>query len=214
VSGLLHVIAAGEPSKAVFYLAGAALAVWAVVLTAIGLARADFPGSQAVSRGTMAITAALMAATMVTAIATASRPPEHEEGERTSAGSGAQQELEEGQTGGTSGGGESSRPAGEGGQPAGGGAVVSVSADPSGELAFQQRALTARPGSVRIEFRNDSTVQHDVKLAQGPQEVGGTDLVADGTVSASVQLEAGRYTFYCSVPGHEQGGMAGQLTVE
>ena len=27
-------------------------------------------------------------------------------------------------------------------------------------------------------------------------------------------LEAGTYTFYCSVPGHEQGGMTGTLTVK
>jgi plastocyanin len=214
VSGLLHVIAAGEPSKAIFYLSGAALALWAVVLTAIGLARADFPASQAISRGTMAITAALMAAVMVTAIATASRPEEHETGERTSEGSEAQKPLEEGQAGGTSGGGDSSKPAGEGGAPApGGGAVVSVAADPSGELAYQQRELTARAGQVTIEFENASPVQHDVKIAQGERQVGGTAIFSEGTRRAAVELQPGSYTFYCSVPGHRAAGMQGQLSV-
>ena len=214
MSGLLHVIAAGEPSKAIFYLSGAALAVWAVVLTAIGLARADFPATQAISRGTMVITAALMAAVMVTAIATASRPEEHETGERTSEGSEAQKPLEEGQAGGTSGGGDSSQPAGEGGEPApGGGAVLTIAAEPTGELAYQQQELTARAGRVAIEFENQSPVQHDVKIAQGTRQIGGTAIFSEGARQADVQLEPGRYTFYCSVPGHREAGMEGPLTV-
>jgi uncharacterized cupredoxin-like copper-binding protein len=27
-------------------------------------------------------------------------------------------------------------------------------------------------------------------------------------------VKPGKYTFYCSVPGHEQGGMKGTLTVK
>ncbi len=49
----------------------------------------------------------------------------------------------------------------------------------------------------------------------GPDgNVGGTDVITDDTTTATVELEAGDYTFYCSVPGHQDGGMEGDLTVE
>ena len=40
-------------------------------------------------------------------------------------------------------------------------------------------------------------------------------VVKDGGVSTvNVDVKAGEYTFYCSVPGHRQGGMEGKLTVK
>ena len=37
----------------------------------------------------------------------------------------------------------------------------------------------------------------------------------NGAVSQfSADLKPGKYTFYCSVPGHRQGGMVGTLTVK
>ena len=38
-------LAASTPSKVPFYIAGGALAAWAVVLAAIGLNRPEFPGN-------------------------------------------------------------------------------------------------------------------------------------------------------------------------
>jgi uncharacterized cupredoxin-like copper-binding protein len=35
-----------------------------------------------------------------------------------------------------------------------------------------------------------------------------------GTSTVSASLKPGTYTFYCSVPGHREGGMEGKLTVE
>ena len=62
--------AKAEPSKTAFYLAGGALVVWAVVLSAIGLSQPDFPANDSAKRGVMALSAFLVLAAMVTAVAT------------------------------------------------------------------------------------------------------------------------------------------------
>jgi len=59
-----------ESSKAAFYVAGALLAAWAVVLGAIGLTRPAFPTNEGAARGVMALTAVLVVAAMATAVIT------------------------------------------------------------------------------------------------------------------------------------------------
>jgi hypothetical protein len=68
---VLHVLlAAAEPSKVPFYLAGGALAVWAVVLAAVGLTRPSFPDSERGARGVILISFVLMALAVAMAIVT------------------------------------------------------------------------------------------------------------------------------------------------
>jgi hypothetical protein len=60
-----------ETSKTLFYVAGAILALFAVAISAIGIARHEtFPPSKAVARGVMALAAVLVAFTMASAIIT------------------------------------------------------------------------------------------------------------------------------------------------
>ena len=68
------IIAAGEPSKVPFYIAGALLVVWALALAAVGLTRPAFPGSERGARGVMAVSFVLMVAAMATAILTSAFP--------------------------------------------------------------------------------------------------------------------------------------------
>lgn len=65
-----HFLAAAEPSKVPFYLAGGVLAGWAVVLAALGLTRPSFPYSERGGRAVMGISFLLMVAAVATAIAT------------------------------------------------------------------------------------------------------------------------------------------------
>jgi uncharacterized cupredoxin-like copper-binding protein len=68
---------------------------------------------------------------------------------------------------------------------------------------------------VTIDFDNQQSLQHDVKIEDSSgQELGGTDLVSSGTATATVDLQPGSYTFFCSVPGHREAGMEGTLTVK
>lgn len=62
---------ASAPSKVPFYLAGGALAGWAVLLGGFGITHPDFPGSVRRSRLVMLTSAALVAATITTAVTTA-----------------------------------------------------------------------------------------------------------------------------------------------
>ena len=68
---LIAAVEEAEHSKTAFYVAGGALAAWAVILGVIGLRSADFPGSETAARGVMTLTAVLMVATMATAVITA-----------------------------------------------------------------------------------------------------------------------------------------------
>jgi hypothetical protein len=60
-----------EPSKTAFYVFGGLLAVWAVVLSGIGLSSATFPATVTAKRGVIGLTVVLMAAAMATAVITA-----------------------------------------------------------------------------------------------------------------------------------------------
>jgi hypothetical protein len=60
-----------EPSKTAFYVFGGLLAVWAVVLSGIGMSSATFPATVGAKRGVISLTAVLMAAAMATAVITA-----------------------------------------------------------------------------------------------------------------------------------------------
>jgi plastocyanin len=89
--------------------------------------------------------------------------------------------------------------------------VVSIPADPNGQLAYEVKTAEAKAGKVTVQSKNDSSVPHDIAIQGGPTG----PIVQGGKVSEiSANLKAGKYTFYCSVPGHEQAGMKGTLTVK
>jgi hypothetical protein len=67
---LSALIAAAEPSKVPFYIAGAVLASWAVLLAWIGLTRPSFPVNVRGQRGVIAISLLLAALAVAMAIAT------------------------------------------------------------------------------------------------------------------------------------------------
>jgi plastocyanin len=93
---------------------------------------------------------------------------------------------------------------------------LSIAADPSGALKFTKSTLTAKAGTVTISFTNSSPLAHNLTVQQGTSGavVGATPTFMGGTKTLTVKLQAGTYTFYCSVPGHRAAGMQGTLTVQ
>ncbi len=101
---------------------------------------------------------------------------------------------------------------GKGGKAA---APVAISADPSGAIAFETTELTASAGSASFEFTNDSATPHDFQIeAEDGSAVGGTDIISGDSTDVTVDLEAGTYTFFCSVADHRSEGMEGTITVK
>jgi plastocyanin len=93
--------------------------------------------------------------------------------------------------------------------------TVGLKADPSGQLKFNKRRLTAPAGRITIVMTDPSSsmIQHGIAVAvKGPDKKG--KIVNPGNKSRlTVTLKAGTYTFYCPVPGHRAAGMKGRLVV-
>jgi plastocyanin len=200
-----------------FYPLGIALAVLAVVVSFWGLRHKDFPTSRRMLTTGVGLFTVLVLATMATAWSNAELEQDHRENEEAEQAA-EEQELEKeagqaeeaGQPGGGAAGEELQQDAG--GQS---GSTLDLTSPEDGSLAFDPESLEASAGPVTIAFTNPAQVSHDVAIEQDGEELAKSDLIADGETSeASAELEAGEYAYYCTVPGHREGGMEGTLTVE
>jgi plastocyanin len=82
-------------------------------------------------------------------------------------------------------------------------------------LAFTSDSATAKSGKVTVNFTNSQPLTHDVAIEDSSgKTIGKTELIAEGSDSAVVDLKPGEYTYYCTVPGHREAGMEGTLTVK
>jgi uncharacterized cupredoxin-like copper-binding protein len=99
---------------------------------------------------------------------------------------------------------------------AGASSTVKLAASPSA-LAYDTTSLSAKAGNVTIDFNNpNSSLGHDVCVQSSDgKEVGCSDVITGSSTTLDLSnLKAGKYTFFCSVPGHEAAGMKGTLTVQ
>lgn len=95
---------------------------------------------------------------------------------------------------------------GGGGGPAAPGALDVTLADFSIDPA---QATIAEGGTINLT--NDGNVQHDL-VVDGAQ----SDMLEPGASGTLVlgSVAPGDYTVYCSVPGHREAGMVGEITVK
>ena len=92
------------------------------------------------------------------------------------------------------------------------GGSLTIPADPTGALAFTSDKASAPAGAITIASPNESPIQHNIALKPGGPV--GPVVGTGGNSTFKFTLKPGNYTFYCSVPGHEAGGMKGTLTVK
>jgi plastocyanin len=173
-----------------FTVVGGLLALWALVLSGLGVSRQEFPWKGRGQHVVMGISALLVVGAIGTAIATSEGPAKAHAPAQPSG----------------------SAPTAPKGGPV---SALLLGSDPTGQLKFDKTALQAPAGNVRITLKNPAPVPHNVSL-QGP---GGVDLhgatvSTGGSSEVTADLKPGSYTFYCSVPGHRQAGMQGTLTVK
>jgi plastocyanin len=204
-----------------FHILGGLLALWAVILSALGVMRHDFPGKGAGQTVVMAISVVLVIGAVGSAIVTAEDEPKG--GEESGAGikAGPEGTSEPEQGGGTAAPGTGAdagqEPGGEGqnAPPAGTVKTLVISADPGGQLQFDKDQLQAPKGNVRITMNNPSPVGHNVAIeGQGLPAKEGPVVEKGGASEVEATVKPGKYTFYCSVPGHREAGMEGTLTVK
>jgi plastocyanin len=166
-----------------FHVLGALFAIWAVALAVVGITRDDFPGEGFPTLAVGLVSVMLAAGAIGSGIIT-SATEEHEA--------------------------EAEEPAAEGG---GGTGALALTADPGGDLSFDKQELEAPAGEVTIAMDNPSSVPHNVSIEGSGVDEEGETVDQGETSEVSAELEPGEYTFYCSVAGHQEGGMEGTLTV-
>jgi plastocyanin len=192
-----------------FVVAGGILAAWAVIVALLGMR--GFPSSRGGERLAIGITVVLFVGALGSAIVDTTKVGERHGPEIEEA------EAAEGQGEATAGGESGAAPKdegekkGEAGQPT----QLALGADPSGATRFDKTTLTASAGTVTITMTNPSPVGHNVALRGNGVDEKGEVVQGDAKSTVEAQVEPGlSYEFYCSVPGHEQGGMRGTLNVK
>lgn len=81
------------------------------------------------------------------------------------------------------------------------------------EFAYDPSTVTVPAGtSAEIVLDNQGSVEHDLTIEEGEIDV--VRAAAGSSASGTVTLDAGTYTFYCTIPGHRAAGMEGTLTAK
>ena len=164
------------------------MVVLAVVLSAIGLTRENFPPSLGVARGIIVGTAVLVLTDAVVLITTTHK--EHPRAE--AAEKAAEKQAEEA--------------AAEGGEPGGEpGGETARAIENEFSIALQPKSL--KPGKYTFDVVNEGKIPHDLEIeGEGVEEK--TPLIDPGkSAKLPADLKPGKYRFYCTVPGHAESGM-------
>jgi plastocyanin len=174
-----------------YYVIAIVIAVGAIVLSAIGLTREEFPPTARAGRAVMAGTLLLVVGGVIALLVTT-----HVEHPREEAAEAAAEHK----------GGEEKAPPGAGQKVSVKEEEFSIALEGSKEL---------KPGPHTFEVANAGKIQHDLAIeGKDLPEEPKTPLIDPGkSATLNADLKPGKYKFYCTVPGHEQSGMKVDVTV-
>lgn len=101
-----------------------------------------------------------------------------------------------------------------GGQADSGAASGAVEIESMDSLSYSETSITVKPGDT-LTLTNTGFLQHDIAVEEWGGEL--TPLLNNGeSAEFTIPEDAapGEYQFFCTVPGHKEGGMVGTFTVE
>jgi hypothetical protein len=194
-----------------YYVLGGLTVLWAVVLTALGLTRPDFPPTGSLGRALVGFTVGLVAATLVALFATTSVEHPREE----AAAEAAEHKAEAGAEG--KGGAPAEKPPAE--KPAG---KAPPAAKPSPVAVVEKEFEIDLQGGNELKaakstfaVANQGKIEHDLAVQGDGVKQQKTPLIPAGKkASLTVDLKPAKYRLWCTVPGHAQAGMDIQVTVK
>src|ERR1700674_933039 len=95
-------------------------------------------------------------------------------------------------------------------------AAQTVTVQGTDALKFEPATLTVKAGQpVTLTFTNSGQTIHDWSLAQGAGQPVKISAASGQSASGTFTIDRpGTYTFICSQPGHEAGGMKGTITAQ
>lgn len=202
----------------IFWYFGGALVLAALVISFIGIRGKDsFPPTGRAMGAGIAVFGFLVVGAAAYGVANASEEKEHRDAEIAAEEAEAEEAVAEepppegAAAPSTAGGGE---PTGEA-PPAPAGQDLAITSPDDGSLVYDPDGLSASAGPITLAYENPSVVTHNVALED---DAGQLLIESEDVFEASVEISAdvvpGEYIYFCTVPGHREGGMEGTLTVE
>ncbi len=91
---------------------------------------------------------------------------------------------------------------------------LDIPAVPTGQTAYEFATASAPAGKIAIKSVNKSSTGHNIAIEGNGVKQAGKVVKGGATSEVDVTLKPGTYTFFCTVPGHREGGMEGKLTVK
>jgi uncharacterized cupredoxin-like copper-binding protein len=178
-----------------YYVIAIVIAVGAVVLSAIGLSREDFPPSSGATRALIGGAAVLVIAGVVALLATTHVEHPREEAAKAAAEKKAEKAPSPGAAKGES--------------------AKTVKVEEGEFFVKLQDGKQLAPAKYRFNAVNTGKIQHDLAIeGKGLPKEPKTPLIDPGkSAPLNVDLKPGNYKLYCTVPGHEQSGMRSNVTV-
>lgn len=97
--------------------------------------------------------------------------------------------------------------------PAADGAVT-FTTDDTLEFAESSKAATlAEDGSLEITIECTGSVEHNIVFEGVNDDAIIAECAGGESNTGTVEVEAGTYTYYCSIPGHREAGMEGEISI-
>jgi uncharacterized cupredoxin-like copper-binding protein len=182
-----------------YYVIAIVIVAAAVVLSAIGLTRENFPQDDRAGRLIMAGTLMAVLAGVIALLATTEVEHPREEAAHAAAEK-AERQAEQ-------------KKGGQTGTPKAG-ETVAVTEDEFSIALEGGNDLQAGPHTFAVA--NRGKIQHDLAIEGGGLDKEPKTPLIDPGQSADLEtdLKSGKYRFYCAVPGHAESGMETDVTVK